>query len=52
MPIRIPELAFNHRRALEVVADREFVGHAHAAVDLDGFLSAQRQPLADLRLRH
>ena len=28
-----------HRRPLEVVADRHLVGHAHAAVQLDGVLA-------------
>lgn len=37
--VDIAELGVDHRQALEVVADIEFVGHAHAAMKLHGLLA-------------
>lgn len=39
VPVGVAELGFDHGHALEEVADIEFIGHAHAAVDLDGVLA-------------
>jgi hypothetical protein len=50
VPVGVAELAFDHRHAFEEMADIEFVGHAHAAVDLHGFLADQLARLADLHL--
>ena len=38
----------DHRDALEVVAERQFVGHAHAAVDLHRVLADKTARFADL----
>src|SRR5690606_20695502 len=51
VPVGVAELAFDHGDALEVVADIEFVGHAHAAVDLHGVLADELAGLADLHFR-
>ncbi len=50
VPVGVAELALDHRHALEEVADIEFVGHAHAAVNLDGVLADELAGLADLHL--
>src|SRR5665213_649535 len=44
------ELGLDQRRALEVMADRHFLGHAHAAVELDGVLADEAAGAADLDL--
>lgn len=48
--VDVAELLADHGEAFEVVADVEFVGHAHAAVDLDGVLADELAGLADLDL--
>src|SRR5579862_4176579 len=51
MMIDVAVQRVDHRQALEIVADIELVGHAHAAMDLDRALADETARFADLRLR-
>src|SRR5882757_2704232 len=46
----VAEHQVDHGQPLEVVADRELVGDAHAAMHLHGALAAELAGLADLHL--
>src|ERR1700761_9569415 len=48
--VGVAELGLDHAGALIVVADGHLVGHAHAAVQLDGVLADELAGLADLHL--
>ena len=48
--VHIAELGVDHGQALEVVTDAEFVGHAHATMQLHGLLAHEAAGLADLHL--
>ena len=46
--IDITKLSVDHGQALEVVPNVEFVGHAHAAMQLNRLLSNETTGLTDL----
>jgi len=48
---RIAELHVDRGDPLEVMADIQFVAHAHAAMKLDGLLGDKARGIADLRFR-
>src|SRR5579862_6646852 len=58
VPIALVQLALvgegerHHGQALEVMTHVQVVGHAHAAMDLDGLLADQARGLVDLELDH
>ena len=47
--IHIAEFGVDHGQAFEVVADGQFVRHAHTAMDLDRLLANKAAALADAR---
>ena len=48
--VGVAQRQFDHGQALEVVRGRQFVGHAHAAVQLDRLLADELHRLADPEL--
>ena len=50
MVLNIAVQHVQHGEALEVVADIQFIGHAHAAMDLHRLLADEAAGLADLHL--
>ena len=45
--IDIAELGIEDRQTLEIAADRQLIGHTHAAMDLDRFLTNMVRSLTD-----